>query len=63
MKDQLIPIEGKTYIAAEYDENGTRWRRVIRVFQGYVFYSIGGNSNRQCLLATFQRWMRKATIA
>ena len=36
-----------------------RTRRVISVFQGRVFYSTGGNKNRDCLLATMQQWIKR----
>ena len=37
-------------------------RRVLRIFQDRVFYSVGSDNNRHCKLATFKRWARKAEI-
>lgn len=32
-------------------------RRVIAIFQGRVFYSVGTDKNRDCLVRTMQRWI------
>ena len=41
---------------------GDGHRRVLRIFQGRVFYSVGSDKNRHCKLETFKRWARKAEI-
>lgn len=58
----IDPKPGDVYVSRELDEDGQTWRRVIQVFQGHVFYSVGADLNRQCKMETFQRWARKAKL-
>lgn len=55
-----LPAPGEVWVSNELDFEGLRWRRIIDVRGGYVFYSVGGDTNRACLLRTFQVWQRKA---
>lgn len=50
------PIDGQVY------QCGSTHRRVIRLFNDRVFYSVGSDKNRSCELHTFKRWARKAEI-
>lgn len=46
-----------------YDDRRGRFRRVIAVLSGRVFYSTGGDRNRTCSLQTFARWARRVADA
>lgn len=46
----------EVYVTAQ----GNKHRRIIAVMDGRVIYSIGGNSNRHCLVTTFKKWIRSA---
>lgn len=49
-----IPIaEGSVYVAGE------RHRRIIAIRAGRVFYSVGADHNRSCLVGTLRRWIRR----
>ncbi len=57
-----MPEAGQVYVSRELDEHGAKWRRVIQVFHGRVFYSIGTDVNRDCSVETFKRFMAKAEL-
>lgn len=44
------------------DRKNDRHRRVIAVLSGYVVYSVGGDSNRQCMISTMTRWIRRQGV-
>lgn len=37
----------------------SKHRRVLGIGNGYVLYSIGSNTDRECKLATFNAWIRR----
>jgi hypothetical protein len=40
-----------------------KWRRIIAVRGGFVFYNCGGDDNGECRIETFRRWARENEAA
>lgn len=54
MKRRPDLVEGDVFVS------GDRHRRVVGIVGGGIVYSVGADKNRQCKVATFKRWTRKA---
>lgn len=61
-KDAAPSEEGWCPGVVFVDRKSGRHRRVIAVLGGYVVYSVGGDSNRQCMVSTMTRWIRRQGV-
>lgn len=42
--------------APEKNKRGL-FRRIVSIYNGYVFYSVGNDETRNCKIETFKKWI------